>query len=204
MKVQMSGMSMEEFLKTYPIVLRAYNPQYKDWYESEKQILSSVVMAEDVVRISHVGSTAIEGLIAKPTIDILLEIDGRCNVSQVVERLKTIGYGERILTQQEDPMKILLGKGYAVQGYAEKVFHLHVRYAGDWDELYFRDYLIANPAVSAEYGKLKLSIMDAIENGKIERITNGVPNGYSKAKFEFVSKYTAIAKQEFPERHKPK
>lgn len=202
MKVNLAEMPMDEFLKTYPILLKEYNPEYKYWYESEKESILNVVKTNDIARINHIGSSAVEGLVAKPTIDILLEIDGRCHVAQLIEELRAIGYGKIISTKQEDPMKVLLGKGYTPDGYAEKVFHLHIRYIGDWDELYFRDYLIANPDVSAKYGRLKLDIINDIENGTIARITDGVPNGYSNAKFEFVKKYSIIAKQEFQDRYK--
>lgn len=94
-------------------------------------------------------------------------------------------------------MKLLLGKGYSIDGYEERVFHLHVRYLGNWDELYFRDYLIAHPDVAAEYGKLKENILSDIESGKIRRIVDGRPNGYSEAKLKFVEKYSKAAKEEF-------
>jgi GrpB-like predicted nucleotidyltransferase (UPF0157 family) len=143
-------------------------------------------------------------LIAKPTIDILLEIDGCCNVTKLVDDLKVIGYGDEIFLRKDDPMRLLLGKGYSSDGYAEKVYHLHVRYLGNWDELYFRDFLIANPEIATEYGKLKLNILEDIEKGIIERMPNGQPNGYSMAKLAFVKKYTEAAKQEFQNRYKPR
>ena len=77
---------------------------------------------------NHIGSSAVEGVIAKPTIDMLLEIDGCCNVTRLVDALKAIGYGEAIFIRWDDPMKLLLGKGYSIDGYEERVFHLHVRY----------------------------------------------------------------------------
>ena len=135
-------------------------------------------------------------------IDILLEVDGCCNVTELIDDLKTIKYGDEIFTRKEDPLKLLLGKGFSVDGYAEKVFMLHVRYLGNWDELYFRDFLIANTDVSAEYGKLKMNILQDIEKGLIERIPNGNPNGYSNAKLSFVEKYSKIAKREFQNRYK--
>lgn len=204
MKKKVSEMSVEEFKKVFPIILKEHNSNYKDWYENEKQKILSAVNTEDIARINHIGSSAVEGLIGKPTIDILLEIDGSCNVTKLVEDLKAIGYGNEIFTRRDDPMRLLLGKGYSSDGYAEKVYHLHVRYLGNWDELYFRDFLIENPHVATEYGKLKLNIIKDIEDGKIERIPNGKPNGYSQAKLEFVKKYTNFAKEKFHNRYKPR
>lgn len=204
MKKKVSELSIDEWKKTFPIILKGYNENYKDWYESEKQNILNAVKAEDIVRINHIGSTAVEGLIAKPIVDILLEIDGCCNITKLIDNLKVIGYGDEIYSRNDDPMKLLLGKGFSSDGYAEKVYLLHVRYLGNWDELYFRDFLIANPDVATEYGELKLNIIKDIEKGLIERMPNGVPNGYSQAKLEFVKKYTNSAKQEFHDRYKPR
>lgn len=51
-----------------------------------------------------------------------------------------IGY-DTTPSQINHPMRVLVHKGYSSTGYAEKVYHLHIRYLGDWDELYFRDLL---------------------------------------------------------------
>lgn len=203
MKKKVSELSEEEFKKTFPLILKEYSEQYGGWYESEKAVILSAVAGEEIARINHMGSTAISGLISKPTIDILLEVDGSCHLTRLVEKLKAIGYGNEIFTRNEDPLKLLLGKGYSSDGYAEKVFHLHVRYAGNWGELYFRDYLLDHPDVTAAYGELKRNILEGIENGTIQRIVNGFPNGYSQSKLSFVEKYTDLAKQLYQNRYQP-
>ena len=150
--------------------------------------------------MNHIGSSAVEGVIAKPTIDMLLEIDGCCNVTRLVDALKAIGYGEAIFIRWDDPMKCTTWKTPSADSCRRKrSFHLHVSYLGNWDELYFRDYLIAHPDVAAEYGKLKENILSDIESGKIRRIVDGRPNGYSEAKLKFVEKYSKRQKEEFPE-----
>lgn len=204
MKKRVSDLTPDEFKRTFPIILKEHNASYKEWYENAKQEILRAVKAEQIARINHVGSSAVESLIAKPTIDMLLEMDGCCDVTALVEDLKAIGFGDEISTRSEDPLRILLCKGYSVDGCEEKVYHLHVRYLGDWDELYFRDFLMANPDVAAEYGALKLRILDDIEKGVIERLPNGMPNGYSKAKIEFVREYSNAAKQEYRDRYRPR
>lgn len=196
MKRKVSDLSPEEFQKTFPIVLKEHNPQYPAWYQAAKEEILGAVSREDVGRISHIGSSAVPGLLAKPIVDILLEIDGRCNVTKLQDDLKRIGFGEELATRSEDPFRLLLAKGMSCGGFAEKVFLLHVRYLGDWNELYFRDYLLAHPEAAEEYGRLKQGILRDIESGKIERMPGGKPNGYSQAKLEFVERMTAAAKKE--------
>lgn len=63
----------ERLGRLYPIILREYNPEYKALYARERDYLLDVFSGL-VLRISHIGSTAVSNLISKPTIDILLEI----------------------------------------------------------------------------------------------------------------------------------
>ena len=113
-------MSLEELWELFPIILKEHNPQYKDWYEIEKQEILSKINEENIVRINHTGSSAVTGLIAKPTIDILLEIDGCCNVTELIDSLCAIGW--LLMRRENDPMKLSFNKGYTPDGYAEKVY----------------------------------------------------------------------------------
>ena len=84
MEKQLSEMSLEELWTLFPIILEKHNPKYKEWYEAEKQNILKFIKPENIIRINHIGSTAVKDLTAKPTVDILLEIDGCCNVVQLV------------------------------------------------------------------------------------------------------------------------
>ncbi len=189
-KKPLSEMSLEELWELFPIILREHNPQYRDWYEAEKQNITDAIQIKDIARINHIGSSAVEGLISKPTVDILLEIDGGCCVTQLTDDLKSAGW--MLMRQEKDPMKLTFNKGYTPEGFSEKV--LHVRYLGDWDELYFRDYLIAHPDAAAEYGELKQSLREKYRHNR---------DGYTEAKSDFVLKCSHAAKQEFSDRYKP-
>lgn len=46
------------------------------------------------------------------------------------------------ICMSETSDRISFNKGYTENGFAERVFHLQLRYIGDNDELYFRDCLI--------------------------------------------------------------
>jgi GrpB-like predicted nucleotidyltransferase (UPF0157 family) len=87
---------------------------------------------------------------------------------------------------QKPAPHMMFMKGYTVQGFAEKVYHLHVRYKGDWDELYFRDYLRANKDIAEKYAQLKLRLISQYEHDR---------DGYTKAKAEFVKKCTGMARE---------
>ncbi len=192
MKADLSELSLEELWALFPIILKEHNPDYKVWYEEEKQQIISKVKPENLIRISHIGSTAVKGLTAKPIVDILLEIDGACGVSAIIEVLKTLGW--RLMSQEDDPVKLSFNKGYTPEGFADRVYHLHVRYFGNWSELYFRDFLIAHPDVAREYERLKLKLWKQYEHDR---------DGYTEAKTDFVRRYSDMAKVEFNNRYLP-
>ena len=186
-------MTLEELWELFPIILKEHNPQYKNWYDDEKYNILTAVKCEDIIRINHIGSSAVAGLISKPTVDILLEIDGCCNITKLTNDLNEIGWG--VMSQENNPMKIKFCKGYTPDGFSEKVFHLHVVYVGDWSELYFRDYLIEHQKVANEYGNIKLSLLKNLEHDR---------DGYTKAKSDFVVKHSNAAKQEYRNKYKPR
>ena len=70
-----------------------------------------------------------------------------------------------------------LCKGYTPQGFAERVFHLHIRHPGDWDEIVFRDCLRRNPRKADEYAELKKKLQKRFEHDR---------DAYTEAKGEFV------------------
>ena len=192
MKKDLHEMTNEELWELFPIILREHNPKYKEWYEAEKQNILCAIEAEGVARINHIGSSAVESLLAKPTVDILLEMQEGCDLEKLKAGLESIGFG--CIKRTNDSMPMMFTKGYTPEGFAEKVFHLHIRYLGDWDELYFRDYLSEHADVAAEYGKLKLILLNDYKHDR---------DKYTDEKGELIKKYTALAKEEFKDRYKP-
>ncbi|WP_010240057.1 GrpB family protein [Clostridium arbusti] len=75
-------------MRTKHIVVEDYNPNWK--YEFEKIEAELRTVLKDVISIEHVGSTSVEGLAAKPIIDIDIVIED--NFEEVKNQLGTIGY----------------------------------------------------------------------------------------------------------------
>lgn len=175
----LTDMSLEELWELFPIELVEHQDCWVDWYREEVSVLDGILSADLPHAIHHVGSTAIDGIWAKPIIDILVELPDEAAIESAQERLAAHGY---LVMADRD-----LNKGYTPDGFAERVFHVHLRIAGDNDELYFRDYLNAHPDVAAEYESLKLSLWKEFEHDR---------DGYTAAKTPFVSKCTELAKAE--------
>ena len=182
---ELEKMSLEKLWQLFPIFLVEHNREWARWYDEEVKAISSLVPEKYITQISHIGSTAIPNIQAKNIVDILLEVPSE----KELEPVKNILVENNWLCMSEKAKRISLNKGYTKQGFADKVFHLHIRVAGDNDEIYFRDYLIENSSIAKEYEKLKLNLWKEFEHDR---------DGYTDAKSDFIRKYTKIAK----ERHK--
>ena len=62
----MLDMTEEERAALFPIILSEYNPIWQKWYAEEKARLATLFGTEKIVRVEHIGSTAVPGLMAKP------------------------------------------------------------------------------------------------------------------------------------------
>lgn len=185
---KLSEMSLKELWQLFPIFLTEHDARWALWYAEEERLLKNCLPAELTVRIDHIGSTAVKGIWAKPIIDILVEVTPDRDLHGFIPVLEQAGY----LCMCESDRRISFNKGYTENGFAERVFHLHLRKAGDHDELYFRDYLQSNPTVAKEYEELKLSLRKQYEHDR---------DGYTERKTAFVETYTREAKRKFKNRY---
>lgn len=187
MKKSLSEMTLDELWELFPIILTEHKPCWREWYAEEEKRISDFLSIQGA-RISHIGSTAVRDIWAKPIIDILLEIPKAVFMETVKGVLIENGY----ICMSDSESRISFNKGYTSDGFAEKVIHLHLRYFGDNDELYFRDYLNDNADIAEEYETLKLTLKTRYEHNR---------DAYTDAKTEFVGKYTKKAKEEYKNRY---
>ena len=109
-----------------------------------------------------------------------------------MENIKEILIENGYICMSEQRNRKSFNRGYTKEGFAEKVFHLHLRFEGDNEELYFRDYLNDNPLLAKQYEELKLSLWKKYEHDR---------DGYTSAKADFVTEQTNKAKQIYGNRY---
>ena len=188
LNTSLSELSLEALWELFPILLTEHKSCWGDWYEEEQQRFRRILHKYDL-RIHHIGSTAVKHLWAKPIVDILMELSEYSSITDIKEQLVKGGY----LCMSEKENRVSLNRGYTDTGFAERVFHVHVRFEGDNDELYFRDFLRSHPSVAKEYEALKISLWKKYEHNR---------DAYTNAKSEFIRKYTELAKAEYGNRYK--
>ena len=188
MEKALSEMTLEELWELFPIFLVAHDEQWKERFNEIQCELTALLSDLQIIRISHIGSTAVAGIWAKNIVDVMIELPESSTIKEAARILEQAGF----TTMSSEASRISLNKGYMPDGYADKVYHIHLRYAGDNDELYFRDYLNEHPAVAKEYEALKLRLWKQFEHNR---------NAYTEAKTEFITKWTAEARKEYGKRY---
>lgn len=185
---KLSDMTLEELWMLFPIKLTEHNDEWNMQYIEAATFLEEKLSSYNITRISHIGSTSVNNIWAKPIVDILVEVAPDENMATVAETVIDSGF----IKMSESKGRISLNYGYTENGFAEKVYHLHLRYAGDNDELYFRDYLNENPGIAKEYEQLKLTLWHQFEHNR---------DAYTEAKTAFVKKHTANARKQYGNRY---
>ena len=185
---ELSEMTLEELWKLFPIFLVQHDDKWTDSYREMEATIIDLLANYHVERISHIGSTAIQGIWAKNIVDVMVEIPQSVDMKDMAQILEENGF----IIMSSGEKRITLNKGYTKDGFADKVYHIHLRYAGDNDELYFRDYLNEHPVMANEYETLKLRLWKQFEHNR---------DAYKDAKTDYISKWTAEARREYGDRY---
>ena len=134
------------------VVVQPYDETWKADFAAIRDELNAV-LSDLALRIEHVGSTSVEGLSAKPVIDIDVVIQDRTYLPAVISALRTIGY------THEGDLGIPGREAFKYSGKEHlRKHHLYVC-SQDSEELKrhvaFRDHLRSNPDAAAEYSRIK-------------------------------------------------
>ena len=134
------------------VIVLPYNEQWKqDFRKIEAELANA--LGSLALKIEHVGSTSVEGLSAKPIIDIDVVINDTTLLGDVISTLASIGY------QHEGNLGIVGREAFKYDGKEHlQRHHLYVC-PKDSPELKrhmaFRDYLRTHPDAVKEYSRIK-------------------------------------------------
>ena len=185
---KLSEMTLQELWALFPIFLVEHRERWKQDYAEMEARLAALLDGLPIERISHIGSTSINNIWAKNIVDILVEMPSFDIVKEASSILQKNGFSH----MSSEGERISLNFGYTEEGFAEQVYHIHLRCSGDNDELYFRDYLREHPELAKEYEELKLSLWKKYEHDR---------NAYTDAKTDFIRKWTTAAKRQYGARY---
>ena len=137
---------------TKHIVVLPYDEQWKNDFLQIKAELTNV-LGQLAIEIEHVGSTSVQGLSAKPIIDIDVVIEDYSRLENVISALGKIGY------RHEGDLGIAGREAFKYDGKEHmRKHHLYVC-PKDSQELKrhiaFRNYLQSHPNAIQEYSRIK-------------------------------------------------
>ena len=139
-------------MKTARVMVVPYDPAWKSDFEAIKKEIEAAV-GDLIIGIEHVGSTSVEGLSAKPCIDIDVVIKDYDVFDAVARKLEAIGYvhegnlgiADREAFRYSDKPHLQKHHLYVCPQHSKEL-HRHVT---------FRDFLKSNPAAVKRYGEVK-------------------------------------------------
>ena len=139
-------------MRTAKVTVLPYNEGWRSDFEKIKNELENAI-GDMVIAIEHVGSTSVQGMSAKPCIDIDVVIKDYSVFDIVVSRLADIGYihegnlgiKDREAFKYTDKPHLQSHHLYVCPQYSAEL-HRHIT---------FRDYLRTHPEAVNEYSKVK-------------------------------------------------
>ena len=185
-KESLESLTAEDWGNLFPIKISPYNPKWPILFKEEQELIRNALFYLTNLQVAHFGSTAVPGLQAKDTIDILVDIQNSELFSkQIIDSMNEIGY-HYFLQQGDEADYMVFGKGYNLEGKKEQTFHVHMSSANHpiWDRIYFRDFLRENPETAMDYTNLKIQLAKKYEKKRLE---------YRIAKTDFVTRITKKA-----------
>ena len=139
-------------MRTGKVIVLPYDSAWKNDFEKIKTEIEEAI-GDLTIGIEHVGSTSVEGMSAKPCIDIDVIIKDQTMLNAVIDGLSTIGY------IHEGDLGI---KGREAFQYTDKphlrTHHLYVCSEDSAElrrHLTFRDYLRSHPNAVKKYSEVK-------------------------------------------------
>jgi GrpB-like predicted nucleotidyltransferase (UPF0157 family) len=166
-----------------PVVVVSYDPEWPRIFEALREVYLHA-LGELAIAVEHVGSTSVPGLAAKPIIDIDVVIQLRDDLPSVVKRLALLGYrhqGDIGVPRREafarDGADDVPRDGSGRSWPAHNLYVCALNCSELRRHLMFRDWLRGNPAVAAEYDRLKRRLADIYRDDR---------ESYTDAKTDFI------------------
>jgi len=145
-----------------------YQTSWAEKFIEEKTVLHNALL-DVVVKIEHIGSTSIEGMAAKPTIDIMVGLKELKSVDHYLTTLENLGYEFR--SKHPIPNRLHFAKIEQLL----RIFNLSLtKYESEfWENhILFRNYLKQHPISARAYQDLKNSLSIKFPDDTVQ-YTNG-------------------------------
>jgi GrpB-like predicted nucleotidyltransferase (UPF0157 family) len=166
------------------VEIHPYDPSWPTKAQLEIARLKEILNFPFIIDIKHFGSTAIEGLKAKPIIDIIIGVTDLEAAKLCIPILEAEGYGYWDENPKKDRMFFVKGRPPLGE---KRTHHVHIHKADSYEWLarpLFAEYLTAHKDIAIAYQNLKEELAVEFKEDREE---------YTKAKANFVKEVVAKA-----------
>ena len=171
-------------LKKGTVELEEYNSNFKKMYEEEEKRLKDL-LKDNIIEIKHVGSTSIEGLCAKPVIDIMVTVKKLDDVLKFKNLFtEDLGYDFRDDNGVKGEYLVRKGREDARTHFIHIIEDKSERYE---NFVYFKAYLESHKEKVEEYSKLKEELSSKYSDDR---------KMYTARKNEFIQNIISLYKKE--------
>lgn len=158
------------------IEILPYDPIWPVVFEEEKQRLLKL-LAKYLLKIEHVGSTAVPNCPSKPIIDIIASVESL----QIADEMLPVLCSSSYSTSPEFNKTLKNSRWLMKHDRGKRISHLHLvlKNSSDWnDKIKFRDLLRTDQVLLKQYIDLKVSLSKEFNDDR---------EAYTRAKDSFVS-----------------
>ena len=143
------------------VIVVPYNPEWKQWFKELRAPIWGKI-SDYTIAIVHVGSTSIEGMSAKPVIDIDIVVDNWDNFTEIIKNLGELGYEHRgdLGIKEREAFK-----------QTRRPIYPHHLYVCHKDSIAYKNHkllkkhLMENPEAFKRYEDLKIRLGKTASNG---------------------------------------
>lgn len=169
-------------LKVGTVKLEKYSSNWVNEFNEEKEILSKI-FGDIALKIEHVGSTSIDGLSAKPIIDIAIAV----NKLEDFEKIKSYFEKEPYSIKKDSVNDEILVRKGSEDNRTHFIHIMELNSKRYQDTIIFRNYLKDNIDTLKAYEKLKKDLANKYSNNR---------KMYTASKNEFIQKVIDKAYEE--------
>jgi len=171
-----------------PVEIVAYDPTWPSMFAAEAARIAGA-LGDQLLGIEHIGSTAVEGLAAKPVIDIQVGVRSLGATPLLVDAMGRLDYAYVPEFEAEMPNRRYFRK--TARGIRTHQVHMVERADNDWWDRHvaFRDWLRSHPEDAAAYAALKDELANCHRDDR---------RGYTDAKTGFIDTIVKRARTAAP------
>ena len=169
-----------------PVRLRPYDDRWSGYFQQYRSLIVGALDSRAVL-VEHIGSTAVRGLLGRPSVDVLLAVAEPDAEEDYRAELEGLGFG---LWEREPDRRVFVGVPNAA-GLPPCPARLYVcRSGGTWefDQLLLTHYLGAHEERRQAYADLKRELAKTHRDD---------PDGYDRGKRAFLRETVRLAHRSF-------